>query len=173
MTGIDVRHKKGCERRREDGQCCGATFQAHVFDKSADNGKGRRIRKTFSTKTAAKLWRQDALVALRQGTLAEAKPNTTVREACDGWLTDARAEIVRTRAGDPFKPGTIRAYEQALRLRVYRPSLTRRSTACGVSTFRISSTGSRPTGWRPRRSTRRSGHSERSTGALSTATSYR
>lgn len=27
--------------------------------------------------------------------------------------------IVRTRGGDPFKPGTVRAYDQALRLRVY------------------------------------------------------
>ncbi len=114
-AGIDVRHRRHCAAPRDDGKCCTPTYQAHVFDKRT----GRRIRKTFATKTAARLWRQDALVALRQGTLAEAKPTTTLREVSDAWLTDARAEIVRTRGGDPFKPGTIRAYDQALRLRVY------------------------------------------------------
>lgn len=76
MTGIDTRHRKTCTRPRQDGKCCAPTYQAHCFDKRT----GRRIRKTFSTKTAARLWRQDSIAALRQGTLAEAKPATTVRE---------------------------------------------------------------------------------------------
>jgi len=46
-------------------------------------------------------------------------PPPTVREISKAWLADARAEIVRTRGGDPLKPGTIRAYDQALRLRIY------------------------------------------------------
>jgi integrase len=114
-AGIDVRHRRTCPGPRADGRCCQPTYQAHVFDSRT----GKRIRKTFPTRAAAKLWRQDALVALRQGTLAEARPSTTMREACDAWLADARAGIVRTRGGDPFKPATIRAYGQALRLRVY------------------------------------------------------
>ncbi len=102
---------------------------------------------TFNRKSAARTWRQDALVALRAGTLAEAKPKTTVREACEAWLVDARAGIVRTRGVDAFKPSTLRAYELHLRLRVYprldsavlpgpprRPAGSRRPTArrrCG------------------------------------------
>lgn len=103
-TGIDIRERKD-----------GKAYQANVWD--ARNN--RRIRKTFATRTAAKQWRTDAMAALRAGTLAEAKPKTTIREACDQWLKDARTGIVRARGGDPFKPGTIRAYDQALRLRVY------------------------------------------------------
>ncbi len=114
-AGIEVRHRKTCPAARGDGKCCKPTYQAHVFDART----GRRIRKTFPTKTAARLWRQDAIVALREGKLAEARPSTTIREACDAWIADARAGIVRTRGGDPFKPGTTRAYSQALRLRVY------------------------------------------------------
>lgn len=114
-AGIDVRHSKACVSRTSARCDCTPTYQANVFDART----GRRIRKTFPTKTAAKLWRQDAVVAVRHGTLAESRPSTTVREACDAWLVDARAGIVRTRGGDPIKPGTLRAYSQALRLRVY------------------------------------------------------
>lgn len=114
-AGIDTRHRKTCPGSRADGRCCTPTYQAHVFDRRS----GKRIRKSFETRSAAKLWRQDALVALREGTLAEARPTTTIREACDAWIADARRGIVRTGRGDPLKPGTIRAYDQALRLRVY------------------------------------------------------
>lgn len=58
-------------------------------------------------------------MALRNGNLAEAQPKTTMRAACDAWIADARKGIVRTKGGDPFKPATIRAYEQGPRLRVY------------------------------------------------------
>lgn len=113
--GIDVRHRRSCSAPREDGRCCQPSFQAHLFDAAS----GKRIRKTFSTRSAAKLWRADAAVALRKGTLAEARPKSTVREVCDAWLSDARSGVARARGGDEFKPGTIRAYDQALRLRVY------------------------------------------------------
>jgi integrase len=33
-------------------------------------------------------------------------------------MADARGGVARTKAGDPFKPGTLRAYDQAFRLRV-------------------------------------------------------
>jgi integrase len=117
VTGIDVRHRATCERRREDGKCCGASFQAHVFDKHANGGKGKRIRKTFSTRTAAKLWRQDALAALHAGELT-ADRGSTVREAAEQWLEDARSGHARNRSGDPYKPSAIRGYEQNLRRRV-------------------------------------------------------
>lgn len=114
-AGIEERHARSCPSR-DAGRCaCTPSYQAHVYDART----AKRIRKTFATRTAAKLWRQDAIVALRAGKLDEARPKTTMREACDAWIADARAGIVRTRGGDPFKPATIRAYNQALRLRVY------------------------------------------------------
>lgn len=114
-AGITTRHAKTC-RSRGGGRCsCQPTYQAQVFD----GRTGRRISKTLPSMAAARTWRQDALVALRNGKLAEAQPKTTMRAACDAWIADARKGIVRTKGGDPFKPGTIRAYEQGLRLRVY------------------------------------------------------
>ena len=113
--GITVRHRKGCTARNGVRCPCGPSFQAEVYDAQ----QGRKIRKTFPTIGAAKSWRRDASVAVRSGKLAEAKPKTTVRDACEAWMADARAGVVRTKSGDPFKPGTTRAYDQALRLRVY------------------------------------------------------
>jgi integrase len=114
-TGITERHARSCPQR-DGGRCnCTPSYQADVWDAQT----GRRIRRTFPTKIAGKRWRQDAIVALRAGKLAEAKPNTTLREACEAWLTHARAGIVRRRGGEEYKPDTVRAYEQSLRLRVY------------------------------------------------------
>lgn len=69
MNGID-------ERKRGDGK---TAYQAHVFDKRT----GKRIRKTFDNKTAAKQWRTDAMAALRAGGQAPTRPTggKTVREA--------------------------------------------------------------------------------------------
>ena len=127
-AGIDTRHARSCRSRGGGGlRCnCSPTYQAHVYD----GRTGKRIRKTFPSKAAATTWRQDTLVAVRTGKLAEAQPKTTMREACDAWIADARKGIVRTKSGDPFKPGTIRAYDQALRLRVY-------PTLADVSFYRV------------------------------------
>lgn len=113
--GIDTRHQRTC-RSLDGGACnCTPTFQAHVWD----NRNGKRIRKSFKRKAEAKTWRQDAVVALRKGTLAEARPRLTLEAACERWLNDARSGVITTRSGDPYKPSAIRSYEQSLKLRVY------------------------------------------------------
>lgn len=114
-TGITERHARSCPTNRGERCSCIPTYQADVWDA----GAGRRIRKTFPSKSAAKRWRQDAIVALRQGKLAESRPSTTLHEACETWLADARIGVVRRTGGEEYKPDTLRAYEQALRLRVY------------------------------------------------------
>ncbi len=114
-AGFEERHGRQCAIRNGSGCSCSPTYQANVYDQRT----GWRMRKTFSTKTAATRWRRDAIVALRAGTLQEAKPKTTVREVCEAWLEDARAGVVRARSGDPFKPATIRSYDQSFRIRVY------------------------------------------------------
>lgn len=112
--GIDIRHSKTCGSRCGGSCDCTPTYQAHVYDAR----RGRRVRKTFPTKAAAKGWRADALSALRKGTLAQSLP-TTVKRAAEAWLDAARRGEVRNRSGDPYKPSAIRAYEQSLRLRIY------------------------------------------------------
>lgn len=112
-TGIDVRHARSCALR-SGGDCdCKPTYQANVYDARSQ----RRIRKTFTTFTAARNWRQDALVALRSGTL-RASDGRTVEQVAREWLKDAREGVIRNRSGDRYKPSAIRTYEGALRLRV-------------------------------------------------------
>ena len=112
-TGLEERHARAC-RSRTSGKCdCTPTWQANVYDKRS----GRRIRKTFHRKAEARAWREDARAALRSGQFRVAS-KVTVRQAAEQWLADARAGIVTNRSGDQYKPSAIRAYNQALRLRV-------------------------------------------------------
>jgi integrase len=110
--GITPRHARGC-RHRESRCTCAPTFQAQVWDARA----GKRVTRTFSNVTAARRWRQDAAVALRAGTLSS-DAGSTLADAAEEWLDAARAEIVRNRSGEPYKPSAIRGYEQNLRKRV-------------------------------------------------------
>lgn len=110
MTGIDIRHRKGCDRKRDDGKCCNAGFQAHVWDART----GKRIRKTFPTRSAARLWRQDAIVALRKGEAAVTPAHgRTITDALDALLAGMRDGTVLDRSGRRYRPGTIRAYREA------------------------------------------------------------
>jgi integrase len=108
-TGIETRHARACAAHN-GGDCnCHPTFQANVW--SARDKK--RIRKTFSTPTAAKRWRADAQGELRRGTM-RAPSSTTLRQAAAAWLEGAKSGAVRTRSGDVYKASTVRGYEQGL-----------------------------------------------------------
>jgi integrase len=112
-TGITERHARSCPSS-DGGRCdCAPTYKAQVYDAAA----GKRITKTFPNVTAARQWRQDAASELRAGTLS-ADRGPTLNEAADDWLDAARAGIVRTRSGEPYKPAAVRSYEKALRLRL-------------------------------------------------------
>jgi integrase len=112
-AGIDVRHTRAC-RSRSGGRCnCEPTYQAHVW--SAREGK--RIRKTFPQLAAAKAWRQEALVALRRGTM-RAPSAVTLRAASEPWIAGIRSGEIRNRSGDPYKPSAVRSYDDVLRLHV-------------------------------------------------------
>jgi integrase len=111
--GIEIRHGRACAAR-DDGECsCKPTFQASVWS-ARDK---RRIRKTFATPSAAKAWRQDAIVGLRRGTM-RAPSSTTVREAAEALIAGAKDGSIRNRSGDAFKPSVCRGYEQGLRDRI-------------------------------------------------------
>jgi hypothetical protein len=101
---------QGIEVRRTSS---GVTYRAHVWS----NRDGKRIRKSFPTLAAAKAWRSDAQVALRNGRI-RAPSNITVRETAKEWLAAARQGAVRNRSGDPYKPSVLRTYDRNLRLRV-------------------------------------------------------
>jgi integrase len=112
-TGITTRHSRSC-RSRDDGNCnCTPSYEAWVYSRR----EGKKIRRSFPTLAAAKSWRADASGAVRRGTM-RSPSRVTLNEAAEAWLTGVRDGSIRTRAGDPFKPSTIRAYRQALTLRV-------------------------------------------------------
>jgi integrase len=114
--GITVRHARSCPAYADgNARCrCKRSYQAQVWS----DPEQKRITRSFPTRAAAKAWRQDALVGLRQGTIS-AERGPTVREAGDEYVTLARAGIARTRSGDPYKPSAVRGIEEALRLRWY------------------------------------------------------
>ncbi len=111
--GIEVRHESDCRSRR-GGRCsCSPGYRAKVYDLRTD----RYVKKTFRSLSEAKVWRTDALGALRVGTMSAALV-PTLQQAGEAWVTGARSGLIRNRSGDPYKPSAIRGYEQALRLRV-------------------------------------------------------
>ena len=108
-TGIRVRHSRNCTSR-DSGRCnCKPTYQAQAYDTRT----GRQVWRTFPTLSAAKLWRQDAQVALRRGTM---RPPTakTIAEAAEVLIKGAHDGTILDRAGKPYKPSTARGYEQLL-----------------------------------------------------------
>jgi hypothetical protein len=109
--GIMIRHARSCPAylSREAACSCKPAYQASVYDQRA----GKRVRRHFRTLAAAKVWRQDALPALRRGTM-RAPSQTTLRAAWEEWKAGADAGTIRTRSGDRFKPSTLRGYAQAM-----------------------------------------------------------
>jgi hypothetical protein len=59
-AGIDTRHTRTC-RARTGGRCnCTPTYRARIYR------DGKRLIRTFPTLAAARGWREDAAVALRE-----------------------------------------------------------------------------------------------------------
>jgi hypothetical protein len=107
--GIVVRHSRGC-RSRQGGRCsCRPSFQAQVW--SAREQK--TIRRSFRELGEARAWRQQSLIAVRNG-LLRSPSQTTLNDAAADWLEAAEAGLVRTRSGETYKPSAVRAYRQAL-----------------------------------------------------------
>ena len=120
--GIEVRHQRGCGSTT-GGRCsCSPSYRAVVWSER----DGRRLTKTFKTRSEAKGWRIDALAGVRRGTLRAG--DATLQEAAERWLAGAAVGAVRNRSGDIYKPSVVRSYETALRLRVLPDLGARRLT---------------------------------------------
>ncbi len=111
--GISLRHARSCPSRYGEGCRCTPRYQAQAWSPR----DRKRLTRTFPTLAAAKGWRYDALVGLRNGTL-RAAGNVTLQQAAEDWLAAAKTGLIRNRSGDPYKPSALRGYEQSLRTRV-------------------------------------------------------
>jgi integrase len=111
-SGIDTRHTRDC-RSQAGGRCnCDPTYRARI------HRDGKRIVRTFSTLAAAKAWREDVAVALRNQSYRHPAASPTLREAAGEWLEGAWHGRIRTRSGGVYKPSALRSYRRALDLRV-------------------------------------------------------
>lgn len=120
-SGINVRHRRTCPGSRNDGRCCQPSYRAEVYDQRV----GRKIRATFSSKAAAKLWRQDAIVALRHGEIANVNPaGRTVGTALNQLIAGMHDGTVLDRSGRRYRPATIRSYQSAAQ-KYLKPALGR------------------------------------------------
>jgi integrase len=110
-TGIRTRHTRSCNTRHDGGRCdCHPTYEAWVFSVRDD----RKIRQSFPTLAAAKVWRQDAVPALRKGTM-RAPTRQTLDEAAALFVEGIARGSILTRAGVPYKPSVQRTYSGDLR----------------------------------------------------------
>jgi integrase len=108
MAGLRQRHGLNCKGGR-----CACPWEASVYSKA----DCKKLRKTFATRGEAVEWQQDSRPRVRQGAM-RAPTAQTIREASVAWLEGARSGLIRTRSGRPYKPAAIRAYDDAMRLRV-------------------------------------------------------
>ncbi|HEX2707854.1 MAG TPA: hypothetical protein VHM66_07590, partial [Solirubrobacterales bacterium] len=108
--GIVIRHSRSCPHASGADACsCRPGYQAQVFSPRDQ----RTIRKTFRSLAEARAWRAEAQHALRRGTL-RAPTRTILDEAAAQWLESAKAGVIRTGAGQPYKPSALRGYEEAI-----------------------------------------------------------
>ncbi|MCZ7589197.1 MAG: site-specific integrase [Gaiella sp.] len=119
--GLRERHARSC-RLPVGGRCSckgGPTIEASVYSKL----DGKKLRRTFRGKgarTAAKHWRASALGQVRDGTMRFPSP-MTMGEALDAYLLGMADGTIRNRRGDHYKPSAVRAYRQAVEVRLRRP----------------------------------------------------
>lgn len=96
------------ERKSADGA---VSYRGEAFDKST----GKKLRGPWTTSLAeARSWRVDAMAQIAKGTLSGDR-GRTLRVASDEFVRLMGEGIVLNRAGDEYKPGVVRAYEQSFR----------------------------------------------------------
>ena len=89
-TGIEQRHGNRCSRRGR----CDCPWRVSVYSRQ----DGKKIRKSFPTRAAAKAWRDDKLGAIKRGQL-RAPTSTTVKQAAEAFMVGARNGSIPTASG--------------------------------------------------------------------------
>jgi integrase len=110
-SGIRERHARDCATHAGKKRCsCSPSFEAVV-----SFARGERRRKTFPSLSDAKAWRTQ-LLAAKTRSRQRAPSSITLRDAAAEYVEGMRDGSITTRSGQPYKPSTIRGYEQSLEL---------------------------------------------------------
>lgn len=110
VAGVQVRHGKHC-KSTAGGRCnCTPTYQAHVWD----SARRRRAFRRFATLSEAKLWRAEATVAVRSGTMRSATDTPLIGDELDDMIGRMRDGRLLNRSGERYKPMTVRTYAVAV-----------------------------------------------------------
>lgn len=110
-AGIEERHSTSCPRRNDETKRCNCVPRYRGTKKDAH---GKLIRSPWSTsKAQARAWRQEAVVAVRQGRLRHTT-GLTVHQAGEQLIAGMRSGAILDRKGQRYKPSTIRGYERDL-----------------------------------------------------------
>lgn len=88
-TGLQQRHGNRCK-----GGKCSCSWRAEVYSKV----DGKKVRKAFPTRAAAKAWCDDKLGAVKRGEL-RTPTSTTVREAAEAFMVGAYDGSIPTASG--------------------------------------------------------------------------
>ncbi len=113
-VGIEERHQAACASRHGRRCNCVPRYRGVVKD-----ARGKLVRCPWTlSKPQAIAWRQEAVVAVRQGRLRQST-GQTVKAAGAQLLSGMRSGAILDRSGKPYKPSTIRGYERDLEKFIY------------------------------------------------------
>jgi integrase len=113
MAGIHERHSRACAKNEGKRCSCRPTYRVVV----SLGSRGEILRKTFDTPEEAKRWRAKQLGAKAEGRVV-APSRVRLDAAAAEFLDGIKTGRIKTRSGQPYKPSTIRSYEQSLNLYV-------------------------------------------------------
>jgi integrase len=111
--GIRARHRSQCASRDGGGCSCRPAYEANVYSKR----DSKKLRATFRSLPEAKRWLNAQRKQRDDGGL-RAPARITVEDACNEWLDGAREGRITNRSEGRYKPSSLRAIEQAFRLRI-------------------------------------------------------
>jgi integrase len=86
----------------------------HSSSHGANEGRRKKLRKTFPTLSAAKAWRHDTVSALGKGTM-RAPTRQTVQQNADEWIDGVERGSILNKRGQAYKPSAARTYVRDLR----------------------------------------------------------
>ncbi len=111
--GIEVRHARSCASRGGKRCNCEPGYRVAAYDAISK----RKVSKTFRTLGEARRWRATAQTQAAKG-VRLAGTAQTLLSAAEALVDGIANGVIRTKAGERYKPSVAREYERSLRLHI-------------------------------------------------------